>query len=329
MVRALLTKRDTALAHWGKLSAYSSRTLFRKLNTMTSTEAHTIKSNLPFVHDLSRAELQRLQREAADHAGVDIAVNDALDTGISAGEMAVIPPGMFEMGGLSAEFGYTKEEGPQHYVGIQHAFAMGRYTVTAEAFALFEEDTGWKPIPGLIKAEGNYPVINVRLRDAIAYAKWLTMKTGQVYRLPTEAEWEYAARAGTLTPFVFGDSVSCKDVHFNAAFPYNELKQKKRWFVPRCVPLAKALPVGSKLPNAWGLHEVNGNVWELTSSPWTNSHANARRDGRDPELVSDWIVTKGGSWFDPAVKSRTAARMPRHRSELDVNLGFRLVRELA
>lgn len=295
---------------------------------MNSTEANIIKSRLPFVHDLNRKELQALQRKAADEAGVGIAVIDYFDDGYSAGEMAVIPPGMFEMGALPAEFGFDKTEGPQHYVGIQQAFAMGRYTVTAEAFAVFEKETGWKPVPGLIKAGGNFPVINIRLRDAMAYAKWLTQKTGHVYRLPTEAEWEYSARAGTLTAFVFGDSVTCRDVHFNAAFPYNELKQKKRWFLPRCVPLPKAIPVGSQPPNAWGLHEVNGNVWEFTTSPWTNSHANARRDGRDPDITSNWIVTKGGSWFDPAIKSRTAARMPRHRSELDVNLGFRLVREL-
>lgn len=293
------------------------------------TDVNTIKSDLPFIHDLTRDDLQRLQREAAESADVDIAINDAMaGTDLLAGEMAVIPPGMYEMGSLPTEFGFSNEEGPQHYVGIREAFAMGRYTVTAEAFAVFAQDTGWQPIPGLIEAKGSYPMINIRSRDALAYAKWLTVKTGAIYRLPTEAEWEYAARAGTLTPFVFGDSVSCKDVHFNAAFPYTELKEKKRWFMPRCVPLPKALAVGSKPPNAWGLHEVNGNVWEFTSSPWSNSHANARRDGRDSDIVSDWIVTKGGSWFDPAIKSRSAARMPRHRSELDVNLGFRLVREL-
>ncbi len=296
---------------------------------MPELEASRIRSDLPFVHEMSKEALQALQRDAAAQMGLSIEINDYfLYEDAQAGPMAVIPAGLFEMGSPSNEFGFSPEEGPLHYVGLSQPFAMGRYTVTAEAFDRFAKETGWRPMRGLIRAHGAYPMINVRLRDAQAYARWLSKKTGARYRLPTEAEWEYAARAGTRAAFAFGDIVSCREVHFNAAFPYAELKQKRRWFMPRCLPLPKALPVGSKPPNIWGLHEVNGNVWELTSSPWTRSHALSRRDGRDLDKHSDWIVTKGGSWFDAAIKARNAARFPRLRDELDVNLGFRLVREL-
>jgi formylglycine-generating enzyme required for sulfatase activity len=124
--------------------------------------------------------------------------------------------------------------------------------------------------------------------------------------------------------------VSCREIHFNAAFPYEEARQRRRWFLPRCLPLPSTLPVGDKPPNTWGLHEVHGNVWEFTASPWTESHHNARRDGGiDPgEGDPVRIVVKGGSWFDAAIYARSASRRPRLRDEMDVNLGLRLVREL-
>jgi formylglycine-generating enzyme required for sulfatase activity len=277
----------------------------------------------------SSEQVVALQHATAAEFGVAPYFRDRLDDGSEGPELAVIPPGLFEMGSTPEEFGHGREEGPVHYVAIEQTFAIGRYAITAEEFERFRLETEWYLNPDLIWAEERAPVINIRVSDAELYAAWLSRRTGQTYRLPSEAEWEYAARAGTATPFHFGESVSCREVNFNPAFPYEEAKAKRRWFLPRCLPMASALPVGSKPPNLWGLHEVHGNVWEFTSSPWTRSHANARRDGGiTPDGDGMRVVVKGGSWFDPAVLARSAARRPRLRDELDVNLGLRLVREI-
>lgn len=285
--------------------------------------------DLVFVHELDRYGLIQLQRQSAQSAGLEVYFRDAMKDGGSGPEMAVIPAGMFEMGSTRHEFGHRPEESPQHYVAIRKDFALGRYVVKAEEFEAFRDETGWYLRFDLIWAEGRFPVMNIRIADAQRYADWLSEKSGKTYRLPTEAEWEYACRAGTLTPFSYGESVSCRDVHFNAAFPYNELKERRRWFLPRCMPLPKAVMVGSLPANSWGLHEMHGNVQEFTSTSWLPHHSHAHKDGSHTEKGDPKrIVVKGGSWFDAAVHARSAARMPRLRDELDVNLGFRLVREL-
>ncbi len=285
--------------------------------------------SLVFVPELEPEARRALQREAARRAGLEVVFRDSLSGARRGPEMVVIPPGMFEMGSTAGEFGHRPEEAPQHYVTLRQGFAIGRYTVTAEEFARFQADTGWRPRSDLVWSRGRKPVINIRIADAKAYAAWLSGQTGRLYRLPTEAEWEYAARAGTRTPFHYGHSISCREAHFNPSFPYEEARQGRRWFLPRCAPVNSAFEVGGKPPNAWGLYDMHGNVWEFTQDPWTSSHFNARRDGKvESTAHGDWIVVKGGSYFDPAVLARSAARRPRLRDELDVNLGLRLVREL-
>lgn len=294
---------------------------------MTHTQ-NVIKHDLVYVHDLGEDALKALQGDAARHHGIPVEFSDVTKDFGQGPDMVVIPAGMYEMGAPGNEYGFMPEEGPQHYVGIAQDFAIGKYTIKAEEFEVFRRDTGWQLRRDLIWAKEGHPVINIRIADAMLYAQWLSEQTGAIYRLPTEAEWEYAARAGSITAFTFGDTVSCREVHFNAAFPYEEARQEKRWFMPRCFPMPKAIKVGSKPPSRWGLHEVHGNVWEFTETPWSNSHVDNRRDGRSRDHQSEWMVTKGGSWFDAAIWSRSAARKPRLRDELDVNLGFRLVREL-
>lgn len=291
-------------------------------------EIFHLSDSLPDVHELTSEALLQLQAETAEHYGLDVTFCDDTDLLAHAPEMVVIPAGIYEMGAPKEEFGSQREEFPNHFVFIEKAFAIGRFTVTADEFELYRQETGWYLRKDLIWAKDNFPVINISIDDAMDYARWLSERTGHRYRLPTEAEWEYAARAGSRQAFSFGETVSCKEVHFNSAFPYEEARQNKKWWLPRCMPLAKALMVGSLPANSWGLHDMHGNVWEFTSSPWTLSHINHRRDGRTASDTSEWIVTKGGSWFDGAVKARSAARNPRLRTEIDVNLGFRLVREL-
>lgn len=296
---------------------------------MAVSEQYTVDARLECIEELCESRRVALQQEAADAAGVAVRFRDVLPDGSEGPEMVVIPPGVFYMGSPETEFGHRPEEGPQQLMSVPGSFAIGRFTVTAEQFERFRHATGWYLRPDLIWVSGTVPVINVRLSDARLYARWLSEQTGASYRLPTEAEWEYAARAGATTPFHFGESVSCREVHFNPSFPYEEARQRRRWYLPRCVPMSRALAVGSKPANLWGLHEVHGNVWEFTESRWTESHTGVVRDARHATArAGGRIVTRGGSWFDAAVLARSAARRPRVWDELDVNLGFRLVRAL-
>jgi hypothetical protein len=114
-------------------------------------------------------------------------------------------------------------------------------------------------------------------------------------------------------------------VNFNPAFPYEEAMQKRKWYLPRCMPMSLPQDVGLLPANIWGLHDMHGNVWEFTDNYWTDSHEGAPRDGGPGSKIRvRRIVVKGGSYFDSAIKARSAARMPRVIDELDVNLGVRL-----
>lgn len=269
------------------------------------------------------------QTTSAREYGLEPFFQDSLRSGLLGPKLAVIPAGEFEMGSPANEFGHRREEYPQYTVRLDYAFAIGQMPLMAEEFELFRTATEWQLRPDLIWHQGRYPVINVRMSDIKLYLTWLSEQTGYKYRLPTEPEWEYAARAGTDTPFCFGSNVSCKDVNFNPIFPYQEAAEKKRWYLPRCIPSVSASEVGLRAANQWGLYDVHGNVWEFTSSHWTSSHLGAYRDGSAPKSSNPyWYVTKGGSWFDPAVLARSAARKKRYLDELDTNLGFRVVREL-
>lgn len=282
-----------------------------------------------FIPELKADQVKDLQLQCAKNHNLPVYFSDRIKKDVLGPELAIIPAGQYEMGSHSEEFGHSATENPQHYSCITKPFAIGRFTITANDFEHFIADTEWHFRKDLIWSSGRKPVINVRMSDAILYADWLSEQTGYIYRLPTESEWEYAARAGTSTAFHFGDEVTCKEVHFHSLFPYNEAKKKKRWFLPKCSPMATALEVGSKPSNNWGLHEVHGNVWEFTNTPWHDSHFHSNRDGSaNDKFLSRAVVTKGGSWFDEAIHARSASRRRRLFDELDTNLGFRLVREL-
>ncbi len=275
--------------------------------------------------------LRAAQQNAAQAAGYSVYFSDTLyASGDKGPEMAVIPPGWFEIGSAVDEIGHDPTEAPQCHVQIARSFAIGRFTITAEQWEAFAHATGFRPGRELIWPTGRQPIVNVRMADVEKYITWLNSETGQHYRLPTEAEWEYAARAGSSTAFHFGDMASCREVLFKPIFPMPS-KKKNLWsFIPQCSALRWAMEVGTKAPNLWGLHDVHGNVWELTSTPWKPNHHSTSRDGHyvPARGKNERIVIKGGSWFDPAVASRSASRWSRLRDELDVNMGFRLVREL-
>jgi formylglycine-generating enzyme required for sulfatase activity len=276
---------------------------------------------LPELPDLDMSQTQAHQQQVARTLGIDVRFRDPMQASGPAPEMVVIPPGLFEMGSSEAEFGHHADEGPVRVVPMRQPYALGRSTITAAEFARFQMASGFQFRSDLITTRGEQPVINIRRNEAEAYARWLSEQTGQRYRLPSEIEWEYACRAGTVSAFCFGDSVSCREVNFNPTFPYEEQRQKRKWYLPRCMPMSLPEEVAQKPANAWGLHDMHGNVWEFTADNWNDKHS-------AQSIRVQRIVVKGGSYFDSATLARSAARRPRVVDELDVNLGFRLLREL-
>ncbi|TCS73105.1 formylglycine-generating enzyme required for sulfatase activity [Sulfuritortus calidifontis] len=275
-----------------------------------------------YVHGLDIQGLRTLQAEAAQAAGLGVFFRDTLKDGSTGPELAVIPPGIFEMGAAEPErrFGDL----PQRNTRIDRAFAIGRCTVTADEFQRFEEACGFFWQDHLLRGEGRQPVINIDLTTAQEYLDWLSLETGHRYRLPTEAEWEYAARAGSRSAYCYGEHLTCSEANVGSFAPPRQAVSGWRRFLPFCVPLNRAVEVGSYPPNLWGLYEVHGNVWEFTSDRWVGPiDALSRKPAQ-----GDWRVTKGGSWFEGARDARAASRKPRFYHELDLNLGLRVVREL-
>jgi formylglycine-generating enzyme required for sulfatase activity len=275
----------------------------------------------PLIHDFTPAELRRLQREAARAARLEPFFRDSLRDGGLGPELAVIPAGRFLMGSAADDRRFGELD--RREVEIPRPYAIGRYTVTAEEFAHYTRATGLVWPDHLIQSEGRQPVINITSLDAQGYLDWLSEQTGQRYRLPEEREWEYAARAGSLTDYCFGDRLGCGEA--NTASLLGATRSGWRSWLPFCVPLHRVCEVGSYPANVWGLYEVHGNVWELTSDAWQGPLDAENTAAGD---VGRWIVTKGGSWFEGVRDARFAARRPRMRGEMDTNLGLRVVREI-
>ncbi|MGD9925097.1 MAG: formylglycine-generating enzyme family protein [Pseudorhodoplanes sp.] len=239
--------------------------------------------------------------------------------------MVVVPAGSFTMGSPESEKERESDEGPQRQVTLAKPFAVGKFAVTfdewdacvADGECKFHrpKDEGW--------GRGKQPVINVNWYDAQAYIRYLSRKTaGKDYRLLSEAEWEYVARAGTSTPFWWGSSISTSQANYGGNFTYDGGRRGEN--------RERTVPVDSFQPNAFGLYQVHGNVWEWTEDCWKPSYSGAPTDG------SVWFgglcggfVVRGGSWDGPPKGLRSACRMylaPEDRTSI---LGFRVARTLA
>jgi formylglycine-generating enzyme required for sulfatase activity len=214
-------------------------------------------------------------------------------------EMATIKGGCFQMGSPASEEERLDSE-RQHRVCVSD-FAIGEHEVTFDEYDRFAEaanrelpdDEGW--------GRDKRPVINVTWDDAVAYARWLSEKTGKPYRLPTEAEWEYAARAGTTTPFSFGDNITPEQVNYNGNYPYAGGKEGQY--------REKTVPVKSLPPNPWGLYEMHGNVWEWCQD-WLGDYPS--QPVTDPVGPSTGVyrVLRGGSWIRDGRGVRSGASPP-------------------
>jgi formylglycine-generating enzyme required for sulfatase activity len=235
-------------------------------------------------------------------------------------EMVAIPPGEFMMGSPETEVGHFEKEGPQHRVRINYWFYMGEFEVT---------QAQWRAVmgtsPSNFKDCDDCPVEQVSWDEATEFCHKLSARTGRQYRLPSEAEWEYAARAGTTTPFAFGDTITPEVVNYDGNFPYaNASKGTSR---------QKTVPVGSLgVANAFGLYDMHGNVWEWCQDWFHIGYSAVAADA--PTDGSAWVtggeqalrVARGGSWGKySAYTARSAFRngnLPAFRSS---DFGFRVV----
>ena len=239
-------------------------------------------------------------------------------------EMVTIEAGSFLMGSPDKEPERDNDEGPQHQVNVA-AFELGKTEVTftqwdacvADGGCTHKpEDQGW--------GRGQRPVISVSWDDAQAYVAWLNQKTANKgYRLPSEAEWEYAARAGTTTPFSTGDCIKTDQALYNGTWDYNGCGAKTgAW-------MKKTQPVGSYAANPWGLRDMHGNVWEWVEDCRNDGDLAARtsRSARRHEQCEKRLV-RGGSWYDGPRYLRSASRFKYPSNSRLKFLGFRLARTL-
>ena len=258
-------------------------------------------------------------------------------------EMVVIPAGEFLVGSPKSEAGRGDDEGPQHRVRIHKPFALGRYAATVGEFKRFVQAAGYQteaerhPDEGIwtwdggkrewVAAKGKswrdpgflqddrHPVVGVSWNDAQAYVKWLGEKSGQVYRLPSEVEWEYAARAGTTSAYHWGDEAGSGHANF---FGFGSEWSGRR-----------TSPVGSFAANAFGLHDMIGNVWEWLQDCWNETYTGAPDDGRAWESGGcGRRVVRGGSWDNLPEGARAACRAWSEPGIRNGIQGFRLARTL-
>ena len=241
------------------------------------------------------------QQQAALALGLKVEFRDTLKDGRPGPEMVVIPAGEFLMGSPENESERQNSEGPQHKVVIAKSFAMGRYTVTFEEYDRFCESTGRQQPGDAGWGRGRRPVINVSWDDAVAYCAWLSQETGAAYRLPSEAEWEYAARAGTTTVFWWGDDIDTTRANYDGNYTYRN--------GPKGEYRRQTVAVDTFQPNPFGLYQVHGNVWEWVQDTWHETYDSAPVDGSAWEDKSGGpCVLRGGSWYNGPKWLRGAAR---------------------
>ena len=221
-----------------------------------------------------------------------------------------LPGGPFEMGSLEYE-----DEKPVHRVRLA-PFQLQTTAVTFDQFDIYCEAVGIKKPDDEDWGRGNRPVINISWDDAQAYIAWLntTLQADPPYRLPSEAEWEYAARAGTTTAYWWGDAVGQNHANCSGC--------GSQWDNQMTAPV-KSFP-----PNPWGLYEMNGNVWEWCADGWHRSYQGAPSDGSAWHGGDNKRVVRGGSWYDVPDGVRSAYRDRFGRDDGNYDLGFRLSRDV-
>jgi len=241
-------------------------------------------------------------------------------------KMVAIPAGSFLMGAPEEEAKSNDYERPQHEVSLQ-GFCMGAYPIT---------QAQWRSVASMPKIKrdikedpssfegNNLPVENVSWLEAVEFCDRLSVHTGKKYRLPSEAEWEYGCRAGTTTPFHFGETITPEIVNYDG--------NKRNGEAPKGEYRKKTTPVGQFPANRFGLHDMHGNVWEWCADDWHDSYKNALNDGRawidnDNRSQSEEgrKLLRGGSWFNHAEYCQSAYRDGSDARPQHYDIGFRVV----
>jgi len=262
---------------------------------------------------LAQAQAERIIRKQI------LRQDKLLEFGLSVKDWVKIPAGKFIMGSPEDEKDRFDTE-QQHEVRIDN-FEMLATPVTFEMFDIFCEAVGLNKPSDESWGRENRPVINITYWAAVEYCYWLQKRTGWKLRLPTEAEWEYACRAGTTTPFWTGQTISTDQANFNGDYTYNgSAKGTNR---------GRTTPVDLFDPNPWGLRDMHGNVWEWTASIYDDEYSGRELEnaGNNRENLEARTV-RGGSWYNVPSGLRSASRnklMPNYHY---LKVGFRIVREI-
>jgi formylglycine-generating enzyme required for sulfatase activity len=250
-------------------------------------------------------------------------------------ELALIPGGEFVMGEAAGE----ADEVPVCGVKIDKPFYMGVVEITNAQYASFDpkHDSGVISMtgkdhsdPGFPVNQPNQPVVRVTWSEALEFCKWLSQKTGKKFTLPTEAQWEWACRAGTVSPFFYGDRNTDFSKFANLADA--SLNQLDRGDAPPWHPRdgrfndgsGVTCDVGRYQPNAWGLHDMHGNAGEWTLSSY-RPYPYDNNDGRNDPNSAEMKTVRGGSWYDRPIHARSASRLPYRPWQAVYNVGFRVV----
>lgn len=280
-------------------------------NSKAPSEEDVAKAKQKAADDLARAGLQHFK---------DCSVCP---------EMVMVPNGRFIMGSPPNEPGHQSHEGPQVYITFKKPFAISRMEITRRLYDIFLAETGYEPNatctgarkgrkdlsygdPGFSQSPG-HPAVCLAFRDAKAYTGWLTEKTGKLYRLPSAAEWEYAARASTETAYHTGSGIGPLRANFS----------------PSGSPSNGTRPAGSFTANLYDLHDVHGNAAEWVQDCWHDDLNVAPSNGVALSVgfrCSERIV-KGGSWHDPETAIRSASRWKVPEKHTDNRIGFRVARD--
>ncbi len=225
-------------------------------------------------------------------------------------EMVSIPGGSFMMGSPESEEGRYEDESPQHQVSVP-PFFLGKYPVTQQQY-----ETVMGNNPSRFKG-ANRPVEWVSWNDATEFCRQLSRKTGRQYRLPSEAQWEYTCRAGTTTPFYFGETITTDLANYNGNHTYGS--------GPKGIYREQTTDVGRFPPNAFGLYDMHGNVWEWCQDIWHDNYSGAPTDGSAWESGGDSSLRmlRGVSWYNLPRNCRCANRNRDY--EGSINSGFRVV----
>ncbi len=240
-------------------------------------------------------------------------------------EMALVPPGEFLMGSGPSEEDAKVNEEPRHAVEIAYPFAVGAYEVTLAEWEACVNEGGCSSVPlDRHKRPGNgkRPVTHVTWHEAKTYTDWLSGRTGMDYRLPSESEWEYVARANTTTLYHTGQSITSEQANFDGRYDW-----RHSGALTADIYMGRTLEVGSLVGNAFGLYDIHGNASEWTLDCYNSHYNGAPEDGRARGTGNcARRVVRGGSWKDKPLDIRSARRHANVPDERSSKIGFRVMR---